>query len=401
MKNLRKILPLIREWLKSEQNRKKLVLIALPVLLFFVVIFLIIFRYQQPKEPKGLQGVEVAKRLDVTSIVKNFQNPDLTCGEEEVFVSYKSLEDGIFYLLEYNLDLDQRFGPYDLQKDIEKRNEADNFTDHALVLYKGGSYAAFSVEREGEGLVGLYIAKYDRDIDAINLNYVLKGEDAEGYEDFERPLIRVYDDLVYVINSRHDEMVDDDNNRNGVVVRVYDKRLNFKERFELVWNDLQPPGTADLVLYDGGYGVIQTDGVKKPKLSIFYFDKDKNYTGKKQLISNWVINTYQIARPRAIFSDGRYYIALSSMSSQEENAPISLFTGVFDEAFNFQKLLKLTEYSSEEYEKAFKKASEYICKVGDTIYATIETDMDISSPGSDELMIMKYKLTDGNAEQEE
>jgi len=392
-----------------------LIIILIPVIgAALAGAFLVInhIRYQR----EGLYGVEFVKQVELPPS-REYAYLGVTCSDE-VYVSFQGGE-GDDYVVRYDSDLNQLSDLMPLTENLEgRRGRGETFTDHSLIYHDGYFYGVY----EGWWPCNrwqFYLVKYDENFTILKERILLTlGPEEPTHERFDSPLIQMYGNRIYVMNSHYRDELDINydrlpdgscermvppHDRDGLVVRVFDLDLNPVGSFILKWGSFHRPiGTGDLVLFDGGdskYGVIHMDGVIS-KLTMFRFDEDKNFIDSKILVPN---SFWMEGHPRTIYSDGRYYIPFWGKSLLEvfnKRASKDSYIGVFDDGFGLVKLLRLTSFSEEDREQAVITPSQYACKMGDYIYTAINfaTPHKRGEGGGwvEKAVLVKYKLSDSS-----
>jgi len=360
-----------------------------------------------PEQIIGLSGVELENSIEIKGF-DTFYYTNVTCSEDAVYVSFQSKVD--VYVIKYDTDFNHLKGPINLTRDIEKKYENENFPDHVFIYHEEFFYGVYH-SSWAPGKYGLYVAKYDENLNIVSQAMVGYCEDKYGGENYElsdSPLIHVYSNHVYVLSSYHS----DPSHKIGTIVRVYDTDLNFKEKFILDWSPFATLSAGDLILSEGNYNLITSEG-KIPKIVIFEFNEEKNLIGRRELIpgdtSDPLCAVYQVAHPRAVLRKNVYYVpfigAPGPIKTKEKDViPVpNLYIGVFDESFSFQRLLKLTSYTEEDYKQICIVPAIYADTIGNYIYAAIGfTHLDENGKCSpwgtptDTLFLVKYRITDSD-----
>jgi hypothetical protein len=368
---------------------------------------------EQKNDPVRIHGVTIEKIKEIEDFGRYYYT-GVTCTEDTVYVSFETKGD--VYVIPYDTDLNQLAPSIDITSGITKYRQNEGFPDHVLVYAEGYFYGVYHSSWAPEKY-GLYLVKYDKTweiVDQERVGYFGEEYEETAHEFSDSPLIRVHNGTIYVITACHK----DTHPITGTVVRVYDENLTLKKTYLFDWDPFGALSAADLIFSDNLYTLITSGGTpgdqESPrKLHLFKFTEEGDLMEKRELIPPEVSDPlgaiYQVTHPHAVHRNNLYYLPFvgapgPTKTKEREITPVpNLYLGIFDESFTFQRLLKLTSYTEEDYKKICIVPAIYADSIGQYLYAAVGfTSLDEEgkcSPwgrATESLFLIKYRITDAD-----
>lgn len=337
---------------------------------------------------------------------------DLTCTDDEVIISFQG-SNGTWppkiYAATFDSNLAQKTGFIDLIQGLPNHG----YPDHVLIHHDGFFYGAFNGawnRTSGD----LHAVKFDSEFNIVG--HALIAQYLDGIDDIgnnimtlDSPMISIYNETIY-ISAGHYIDRQSQRGKSGLKVWALDLNLSLKKQFNLTWgSNFDGSWHGEVIPYENGYKTI-VSGESPINIYLINFDESGEFISKRQLIPEQEAMegkaVWQAAHTRALLYNGSYYVHFNGAPEEmkRKNDPnyfpeVNNYVAVFNSDFDFERLIKLTNYTPEMHSQIYIELERYSCIINDSLYSAIsfsnyngKSRYEFSD--TEMLYLLKYKITD-------